>query len=529
MKKLALIVVFALLVILVPGCLMFYTGSEEGAFKVVAARNEPGQPAEAILQRGCRANWEVVFGPDGGGPTYFKGIRYYITSGGKTNDLSYATRWAYNLDEIGGPIAIRGTDRWVLVYEDDRTPDLVTLDVRLFTAKKLIDKFKIKEVLRGPCTGPLRWGSCRVSTDGQKLTFATTGGDCVLDAATGVLTRPQGNSDAWRAKLSDIRKVEGGKEGEVALYDYEKDKILWSVPDRIVLSSRTDTNLIITCSWENEVESGAEHRYVLRLRDGTGAELVRREVKCLSYKELAASPSLKRVAYMVERSGGKLSPSYDDTRDASVCVETVEGTNSTRRNVFDVGVGRQLEFEWVTDDILFGTWKVRPKDYDHYDYVVIDVRTGKWRKLPFDSDYFRGFAVDVASGCVRLRPRRGTCRLYNALRDEVADEPSRTDWPKDSKGYRFGGLENGVGMVYAGQSNWVLVGWDGKLVKYGGLSRKGVGDIKCALGHGRLAVRLFDSTENAVLSADNELVIRGCNCLPYPSGLFLLGTAPWRP
>lgn len=93
---------------------------------------------------------------------------------------------------------------------------LVSLDVRLFTAKKLIDKFKITEVLRGPCTGPLRWGSCRVSADGQKLTFATTGGDCVLDAATGELTRPKGDPDAWRARLSDIRKVEGGKEGDVA-------------------------------------------------------------------------------------------------------------------------------------------------------------------------------------------------------------------------------------------------------------------------------------------------------------------------
>ena len=524
MRSLTLITLCALSIIVVSGCLMFYTGSEEGPFKVVAVRNEPGRPQEAILQSECRANWEVVFGPDGGGPTYFKGIRYYIASGGRTNDLSYATRWAYNLDEIVGPIAIPGTDRWVLVYEDDKTPDLVTLDVRLFTAKKLIDKFKIKEVLRGPCTGPLRWGSCRVSADGRKLTFATTGGDCVLDAATGELTRPKGDPDAWRAKLSDIRKVEGGKEGEVALYDYEKDKILWSVPDRLVLSSRTDTNLIITCSWADKVEFGDELRYVLRLRDGTGSELVRREVKCLSYEELAASPSLKRVAYTVERNGGKLRPSYDDTRDASLCVETFEGTNSTKRNVFDIGVGRQLEFEWVTDDILFGTWKVRPKDYDHYDYVVIDVRTGKWRKLPLDTDYYRGFAVDVAAGCVRLRPRRGTCRLYNALRDEVTDEPSRTDWPNNPADYRFEGFENGVGMVYVGQGNWVLVGWDGKLVKSGALSRRGVGGIERALGHGRLSVRLFDSEEKAVLSSDNKLIIRGCNCLPCPDGLFLLRT-----
>ena len=253
-----------LVLIMVSGCLMFYTGSEEGPFEVVAVRNEPGRPQEAILQSECRANWEVVFGPDGGGPTYFKGIRYYIASGGRTND------------------------------------------------------------------------------------------------------------------------------------------------------------------------------------------------------------------------------------------------------------------------ILFGTWKVRPKDYDHYDYVVIDVRTGKWHKLPFDTDHYRGFAVDVAAGCVRLRPRRDTCRLYNALRDEVLSEPSRADWPGDPAGYRFAGIENGVGMVYVGQGNRVLVGWDGKLVKSGALSRKGVGDVRRALGHGRFAVRLFDSKEKAVLSADNRLVIRGCDCLPYPDGLFLLGTDPWR-
>ena len=310
----------------------------------------------------------------------------------------------------------------------------------------------------------------------------------------------------------------------MALYDYEKDKILWSVPDRLVLSSRTDTNLIITCSWTDKVEFGDERRYVLRLRDGTGSELARREVKSLDYREVAASPSLKRVAYTVERNGGKLRPSYDDTRDASLCVETFEGTNSTKRNVFNIGVGRQLEFEWVTDDILFGTWKARPKDYDHYDYVVIDARTGEWHTLPFDTDYFRGFAVDVAAGCVRLRPRRGTCRLYNAQQDEVLDEPSRADWPNNPADYRFEGIENGVGMVYAGQSNWVLVGWDGKLVKSGTFSRKGVGGIDRAIGHGRLAVRLFDSKEKAVLSADNRLVIRGCDCLPCPDGLFLLDT-----
>lgn len=83
-------------------------------------------------------------------------------------------------------------------------------------------------------------------------------------------------------------------------------------------------------------------------------------------------------------------------------------------------------------------------------------------------------------------------------------------------------------MVYVGQSNWVLVGWDGKLVKSGALSRRGIGGVARALGRGRFAVRLFDSEEKAVLSSDNKLIIRGCDCLPCPDGLFLLGTEPWR-
>ena len=90
----------------------------------------------------------------------------------------------------------------------------------------------------------------------------------------------------------------------------------------------------------------------------------------------------------------------------------------------------------------------------------------------------------------------------------------------------------GVGVsirgAIPGTDRWVLVGWDGKLVKSGALSRKGIGDVKRAIGYGRWAVRLFDSKEMAVLSADNRLVIRGCSCLPYPTGLFLLGVNPWR-
>ena len=59
MKKLMIFVVAAMLL----GCLMFYTGSEEGPFSVVAVRDEPGRPQEVILQAGGRANWHVVVGP----------------------------------------------------------------------------------------------------------------------------------------------------------------------------------------------------------------------------------------------------------------------------------------------------------------------------------------------------------------------------------------------------------------------------------------------------------------------------------
>ena len=62
--------------------------------------------------------------------------------------------------------------------------------------------------------------------------------------------------------------------------------------------------------------------------------------------------------------------------------------------------------------------------------------------------------------------------------DVVLNEPSRADWPDNPADYRFAGIENGIGMVFAGQSNWVLVGWDGKLVKSGALSRRGVGRIE---------------------------------------------------
>ena len=187
------------MVILVPvamamlsGCLMFYTGSEEGPFSVVAVREEPGRPKETILQAGGRANWYVVVGPDGGGKdTYFPAIRYYIASGGKTNSLSHATKWAYDDKNIEGAIPVRGTDRWVLVYCTKMTGDLVSLDVRVFTAQKLIAQHEIEAVVRDAKRDDLRgYGVCVVSDDGRSLTFPTTGGDCLLDGVTGKLSLP---------------------------------------------------------------------------------------------------------------------------------------------------------------------------------------------------------------------------------------------------------------------------------------------------------------------------------------------------
>ena len=99
MKKKIMFVVGAMAML--SGCLMFYTGSDEGPYGVVAERDEPGRQKEVILRTAGRANWYVVFGPDGGGKdTYFRATRYYIASGGKTNSLSHATKWAYDDEEI---------------------------------------------------------------------------------------------------------------------------------------------------------------------------------------------------------------------------------------------------------------------------------------------------------------------------------------------------------------------------------------------------------------------------------------------
>lgn len=191
MNRTNIVMLAAVAMAMLSGCLMFYTGSEEGPFSVVAVREEPGRPKEVILQTGGRANWYVVVGPDGGGKdTYFPAIRYYIASGGKTNSLSHATKWAYDDKNIEDAIPVRGTDRWVLVYCTKMTGDLVSLDVRVFTAEKLIARHEIKEVVRDAKKDDLRgYGVCIVSDDGRRLTFPTAGGDCVLDGATGKLSR----------------------------------------------------------------------------------------------------------------------------------------------------------------------------------------------------------------------------------------------------------------------------------------------------------------------------------------------------
>ena len=499
------------------GCLMFYTDSEEGPFSVVAAREETGRPQEVILRTGGRANWYVVFGPDGGGKdTHFRAIRYYIASGGKTNSLSHATKWAYDNKGIEGAIPVRGTDRWVLAYRTKMTADLVSLEVRVFTAKKLIARHEIKEVFRDAKKDDLRgYGVCVVSDDGRSFTFPTSEGDCVLDGVTGKLSRP--------APLPDItegaRTVKAPKDGGVSLYDCAADRFVWTIPDNSIQSSRTDTNIFVTCSLE-------EPCHVFRLRDLSGAEILRREVICGENSDPKASPNLKRVAYFVDRQGGTLKPDYDDTRDASLCVETFADGGSSKRNVFDVGVGRQLQFGWATDDTIVGTWKKRPKDYDHYDYVVIDVETGKWHLLPFDTGFYRGFDVDVSNGRVNLRARDGKPRIYDARTDKIVAtfDLANPDWPQDPSGRaREIGIENGVGIMFAGLRTWMLVDWDGNLVQSGPLRRKGIGNVCGTIGHGRLDVSLFDSDESAVLSTDNRLLFKGCHPKPSPDGYLLIG------
>ena len=125
------------------GCLMFYSGSVAGPAVVVAERNEPGRPRETILLVDGRANWTVLSGPDGAGDTHFNSVRYYLASEGRTNSLSHATRWAYDNEKIEGAIPIRGTDRWMLAYAKIESADTVTLDLRVFTARRTIARHSV--------------------------------------------------------------------------------------------------------------------------------------------------------------------------------------------------------------------------------------------------------------------------------------------------------------------------------------------------------------------------------------------------
>ena len=230
MNRKSIVILVAGAMAMLSGCLMFYTGSEEGPFGVVAERDEPGRPKEVILQAGGRANWYVVFGPDGGGKdTYFRATRYYIASGGKTNSLSHATKWAYDDTAIEGAIPVRGTDRWVLAYCTKMTGDFVSLDVRVFTAEKLIARYEIEEVVRDAEKDDLSgYGVCVVSDDGRSITFPTAGGDCVLDGATGKLSRPAPLPDLEEG----VRIVKKPKGGGISLYDCAADRFAWTIPDQ---------------------------------------------------------------------------------------------------------------------------------------------------------------------------------------------------------------------------------------------------------------------------------------------------------
>ena len=264
-------------------------------------------------------------------------------------------------------------------------------------------------------------------------------------------------------------------------------------------------------------------RHVFRLRDFSGSEIRRRAVLCGKNSNPKASPNLKRVAYFVERNGGTLKPSFDDTRDASLCIETFEEKGSSKRNVFDVGVGRQLEIEWATDDVVVCAWKKRPNDYSHYDCVVINVETGKWHVLPFD--IISCWGVDVSNGRVCLVLSEGDkYGIYDVRTDGIVAffDTSDPSWPQDDGRFRLAGIENGVGIMFAGLRTWMLVDWDGKLVRSGPLRRKGIGHTGWTIGHRRLVVHLFGSDDWAVLSLDNKLLYRGCSPMPSPDGYLLI-------
>lgn len=119
--------------------------------------------------------------------------------------------------------------------------------------------------------------------------------------------------------------------------------------------------------------------------------------------------------------------------------------------------------------------------------------------------------------------------IYDVRTDGIVAlfDTSDPSWPQDDGRFRLAGIENGVGIMFAGLRTWMLVDWDGKLVRSGPLRRKGIGSTGWTIGHRRLVVHLFGSDDWAVLSLDNKLLYRGCSPLPSPDGYLLICGQDW--
>ena len=521
----------SLLVILSGGCIVipYYAGPDESEPRVLAVRDEPGVAREEIFRIYRQDQWALFmpFSPEGPRDIRDFSDRYYIVSGGKTNSLSHALDQEYHVYDNLLPIT--GTDRWLRAYTTGRSyDDIASLAVCLFTSRKSIAQHTIENVFRvAPHDDLPGQGVAVFSTDGKSMVFPTTDGDCVLDLMSGSLMRPPGQ----KPDASQVRHLESPDAGipyhphvGVSLYDYTSDRMLWTVPDWWVVSSRTDIDRFITCSGGEDTDHYAEHS-VLRLRDGSGAELVRREVAA-SHLLVAPSPSLKRVSYLIIKKWGK---KFAEIEDAQLCVETFVGGMSVSvcRKTFDVAFERQ-SFRWLTDDVVIGT-SFKHRFGKEHGYVVLDVRTGKWHQLPFPAESYSSFVVDESNGVACLGAGNGRFHIYDARIDAVSATFSLSDsgFPRDPGGLRMIGVENGVGVVFAGMRTWMLVGWDGSLVRSGALIRSGIGTIDRYIGHERLAVSMFRTGESAVLSLCNRLMARGARSMPYVDGKFLLGDPNW--
>ena len=515
----------SLLGILSGGCIVipYYAGPDESEPRVLAVRDEPGVAHEEIFRTYRQDQWALFmpFSPEGPRDIRDGSDRYYIVSGGKTNSLSHALDQEYHVYDNLLPIT--GTDRWLRAYTTGRSyDDIASLDVCLFTSRKSIAQHTIENVFRfAPHDDLPGQGVAVFSADGKSMVFPTTDGDCVLDLMSGSLMRPPGQ----KPDASQVRHLESPDAGipyhphvGVSLYDYTSDRMLWTVPDWWVVSSRTDIDRFITCSGGE----GADHS-ILRLRDGSGAELVRREVAA-SHLLVAPSPSLKRVSYLIIKKWGK---KFAEIEDAQLCVETFGGGMSVCRKTFDVAFERQ-SFRWLTDDVVIGT-SFKHRFGKEHGYVVLDVRTGKWHQLPFPAESYSSFVVDESNGVACLGAGNGRFHIYDARIDAVSATFSLSDsgFPQDPGGLRMIGVENGVGVVFAGMRTWMLVGWDGSLVRSGALIRSGIGTIDRYIGHERLAVSMFRTGESAVLSLCNRLMAKGARSMPYVDGKFLLGDPNW--